>query len=220
MPNWDKIAKHPATVIILGDVNEGKTSIQASLQQHYHKQKLVNYMIDKPEKYPKWVKPLKLSSKIPSNAVISYDDAHEYFYSREWQKGAAKEVELAGRRRRHEERRNTIILTTQQGSALDKNLFGITSCLIFRRPSKLQLQFERREIRDMCLKADEALREKDYSLDWAYVISGKVEGLFEVGKPPKWFTPSVSRSSRKIDKEEPNILMSIYKGIGKIGAMF
>ena len=224
---WSKIADHPAVYLILGDVGEGKTVCACSIIDEFHKDRksLKIYMIDRKEVvnlYPKWFRyadPKK--PRLSKNSVIFLDDAHLHHYARDWFGGKAKRIDWIARERRQSG--NTIIYTTQQSRVLDINLISMASCIIFKRPSKLQLEVERKEIKKMYQIADKALKEENYAINKAYVVSNQYEGIVTV-KKPKWFTDKMSKAHSSVFNPETKInykkavkpILRIIRQVGRL----
>lgn len=198
MVKWQKISPHPSVTLILGDVRTGKTTAACSLIDHYRRQGLEIYMAADKEivkQFPKWMKhtnPQKPTAK--PNSVIFVDDAHQYYYAREWKEGHSKLLDFIARARFHIG--SSIVYTTQQSRVLDINLTGMVSCYVFKRPSRLQLQFERREIKELFETATEQLKTKNFNVKWAYIASNEFEGLMKITKPT-WFTHKMSTAYSK-----------------------
>lgn len=191
--SWKKISPHPSVTLILGDVRTGKTTAACSLIDFYRRQGLQIYMAaDKSivRKFPKWFKhtnPKRPAAK--PNSVIFVDDAHQYFYARDWKEGHGKLLDFIARARFHIG--SSIIYTTQQSRVLDVNLTGMVNTYIFKRPSRLQLKFERKEIRELFEVATEELKTKNFNVRWAYIDSNEYEGLMKI-KKPTWYTHAMS----------------------------
>ncbi len=193
IPRWKKISRHPSVTLFLGDVRSGKTTGACSLIDFYHRQGLDIYMAaDRSivKKFPKWFKhtnPKKIKAK--PNSVIFVDDAHQYFYARDWKEGHARLLDFIARARFHIGA--SIIYTTQQSRVLDVNLTGMVSTYVFKRPSRLQLKFERKEVRELFKVANEQLKTKNFNIKWAYIDSNAYEGLMKI-KKPSWYTKAMS----------------------------
>jgi len=204
LPKWAKVADHPAVYLIVGDVGTGKTVTACSIIDEFRtKHKLKVYMVDYKyvvDKFPKWfIYADPENPKISQKSIVFVDDAHQHHYARDWMKGKGKNLDLLARERRQTD--NTIVYTTQQGRVLDINLISMSSCIIFKRPSKLQLKAERKIIKEMYVVADQALKEEDYAINKAYVVSNDYEGIVTV-KKPKWFTTKMSKAHNKIPGQE------------------
>lgn len=228
MNAWKKISPHPSVTLILGDVRTGKTTAACSLIDYYKRQGLKIYMAaDKAivKKFPKWFKhtnPRKPTVK--PNSVIFVDDAHQYFYARDWKEGHAKLLDFIARARFHIG--SSIVYTTQQSRVLDINLTGMVNTYIFKRPSRLQLKFERKEVKELFEKATEELKTKNFNVKWAYVDSNEFEGLLKIQKP-SWYTHAMSvaysksmfgDSGNKFDgKKAKKALSPIFKTIKALG---
>jgi len=228
MVSWKKISPHPSVTLILGDVRTGKTTAACSLIDHYKRQGLQIYMAaDKSivRVFPKWFKhtnPRRPAAK--PNSVIFVDDAHQYFYARDWKEGHGKLLDFIARARFHIG--SSIVYTTQQSRVLDVNLTGMVNTYIFKRPSRLQLKFERKEIRELFEVATKELKTKNFNVKWAYIDSNEYEGLMKI-KKPTWYTHAMSvaysksmfgdEGSRFDGKKYKKAISPIIKSIKAIG---
>ena len=228
MVTWKKVSPHPSVTLILGDVRSGKTTAACSLIDYYKRQGLQIYMAaDRSivRQFPKWFKhtsPSRPTAK--PNSVIFVDDAHQYFYAREWKEGAAKLLDFIARARYHIG--SSIIYTTQQSRVLDVNLTGMVNTYIFKRPSRLQLKFERKEVRELFEVATKELKTKNFNVRWAYIDSNEYEGLMKI-KKPSWYTKKMSvaysktmfgESNPKFDgKKAKKAVSPIIKAIKALG---
>jgi hypothetical protein len=231
MPKWSKISDHPAVYLILGDIRQRKTTTAASIIDEFHTDKKLPVYMIAPKKvvdaWPKWfhqVDPAK--PKLPQKCIVFVDDAHLFYYAREWRGGGAKFLDFVARQRAHDNR--TLIYTTQQSRVLDINLITMSSAIVFKKPSKLQIESERKLVRDMFKKAKEELKTKDFKPEWAYVVAdspqGEFEGLVEV-KTPEWFTHKMSKANKAMSRadEKPvnpkkyvKPILRIIKQIGRL----
>lgn len=224
LKNLNDILKHPSTSLILGDTGEGKTAAGAAALEWFHGENVYVYMMDKQKGYPKWVNnlsPDKIEMKEP-NSVLFIDDAHNYFYAgKEEDLDDLKAIDLINRARRHGGRRS-IIYNTQMSNALSRKLIGMTTFLIFKKSSPVQIQFERPEFQKMFIKANEALREQPINI--GYVLSSGYEGLIDIDMPG-WYTPELSEmrevSQGRSGKEGGGgIFKTVTSSISGIGKMF
>jgi hypothetical protein len=208
MPKWAKIADHPAVYLILGDVRQRKTTTAASIIDEFHREKKLPVYMVAPKRvvdvWPRWfhqVNPEK--PRLPQNCIIFVDDAHLYYYAREWRKGGAKFLDFVARERAHDG--HTLIYTTQQSRVLDINLITMSSAIVYKKPSKLQIASERKLVREMFKTAKAELKTKDYKPEWAYVVAdspqGEFEGLVKV-KTPEWFTHKMSKANKALSRGE------------------
>jgi hypothetical protein len=99
----------------------------------------------------------------------------------------------------------------------------MASCIVFKRPSKLQLQVERKLVKKMFIAADAALKEEGYAKNKAYVVSNDFEGIVTI-KKPTWFTDKMSKAHNKIQGEDKPIdlkkavkpILQIIKQMGRM----
>ena len=194
-----ELYKHPATYLILGDTGEGKTVVAAALMEEFNKKGVYVYLLDKQKGYPKWVHNLSSSdiSMKEKNSALTIDDAHNYFYAgMEEDRDDLKAIDMINRARRHGGKRS-VIYTTQQSTVLSRKLIGMTTFLIFKRSSPIQIEFERPEFQKMFLEANTALVGQDISC--AYVISANYRGLVFVPLPT-WYTDEISETPEHFQK--------------------
>jgi hypothetical protein len=210
--NLTEILKHPSTSLILGDTGEGKTVVGAAELEWFNEQGTYVYMMDKVKGYPKWVHNLssnKVEMKEP-NSVLFIDDAHNYFYAGlEEDTDALKALDLINRARRHGGKRS-VVYNTQMSNALSRKLIGMTTYLIFKKSSPVQIEFERPEFQKMFETTNEAL--KDQPIEVGYVISTHYTGLVKVDMP-KWYTEEISEAGEHFQGESKHEGNSIFKGI-------
>jgi len=222
MKNLTEILKHPSTSLIVGDTGEGKTVVNAAIMEWMNSKGVYVYMWDAQKGYPKWVHRLKSSTvemKEP-NSCLSIDDAHNYFYAgMEDDREDLKAIDMINRARRHGGKRS-IVYTTQMSTVLSRKLIGMTTFLIFKKSSPVQIEFERPEFQKLFLEANEAL--KDQPIQIGYVVSAGYRGLVEIDMP-KWYTEEISEApeSYKGQNEEKGGAFKSFAGIiSSIGAAF
>jgi hypothetical protein len=96
----------------------------------------------------------------------------------------------------------------------------MTTFLIFKKSSPVQVQFERPEFQKMFIKANEAL--KDQPIEVGYVIGSGYEGLIQIDMP-SWFTDELSGSQEHFQQGESKgkgIFKGVTGAISSIGSMF
>jgi hypothetical protein len=209
-------------MLVVGDTGEGKTVVAAAAMEWFNKQDIYVYMFDKQKGYPNWVhnqssNNIEMKEK---NSVLCIDDAHNYFYAgMEEDREDLKALDMINRARRHGGKRS-IIYTTQQSTVLSRKLIGMTTFLIFKKSSPMQIEFERPEFQPLFQRANEAL--KDQPIQIAYVVSTNYEGLIQIDMP-KWFTEELSGAAEHYQQGKPKsegIFKSVTGGISSIGKIF
>lgn len=223
--NLTEILKHPSTSLIIGDTGEGKTVVAAAELEWMNEKGVYCYLMDKQKGYPKWVHNLSSQGEIElkePNSCLEIDDAHNYFYAGlEEDRDDLKAIDMINRARRHGGKRS-VIYTTQQSTVLSRKLIGMTTFMIFKKSSPIQIEFERPEIQKLLLEANKAL--EGQSIEIAYVISSSYRGLVQVDMPT-WYTEEISESgehfqTNKSDHKSKGLIGSMVSGISQIGAMF
>ena len=222
MKNLTEILKHPSTSLILGDTGEGKTATQAAIMDWFNDQDVYVYLMDKQKGYPKWVHNLpgdKIEMKEP-NSLLCIDDAHNYFYAGlEEDRDDLKALDLISRARRHGGKRS-IVYTTQMSSVLSRKLVGMTTFLIFKRSSPVQIEFERPEFKKMFEEANAAL--EGHPINVGFVIGANYRGLIQIDMP-KWYTAEISESAEPRQRgasENGGMFKSFTGAISSIGKAF
>ena len=94
------------------------------------------------------------------------------------------------------QRNQTLVFVTQEARQLDKNITSVADVIIFKKPSALQIELERPEVRPIARRAREAFTTvSGSSTPWSYVFSpdADFEGLLENQLPTFW-TKQLSRA--------------------------
>lgn len=222
MKNLTDVLKHPSTTLVVGDTGEGKTVVAASAMEWFNDKGVYVYMMDKQKGYPKWVHNMSSSTIDVSekNSVLVIDDAHNYFYAgMEEDREDLKSIDLINRARRHGGQRS-IVYTTQQSTVLSRKLIGMTTFLIFKKSSPMQIEFERPEFIPLFERANLAL--KGQPIENAYIVSSVYEGLIQVDMP-EWFTDELSGAAEHYQKGEgkgKGVFAGVTSAISTIGGMF
>jgi hypothetical protein len=221
MKNFNEILKHPSTTLILGDTGEGKTVAMVSAMEWFKDKGCYVYLMDKPGIYPKWVHNLSsnnIDMKEP-NSVLCIDDAHNFFYAgMEEDRDDLKALDLINRARRHGGKRS-VVYNTQMSTVLSRKLIGMTTFLVFKRSSPVQIEFERPEFQKLFIEANEAL--KDQPINIGYVVSADYRGLIQIDMP-KWFTEEISEAKEPNQRgtaKREGIFKSAIDSIKAIGRM-
>jgi len=206
---------------VLGDTGEGKTVVGAAELEWFNQQGVFCYMLDKQKGYPKWIhnQPSSSIEMKEDNSVLFIDDAHNYFYAGfEDDREDLKSIDMINRARRHGGKRS-VIYNTQMSNALSRKLIGMTTFLIFKKSSPVQIEFERPEFQKMFTRANVAL--KNQPIEVGYVISSRYEGLITIDMPP-WYTQEVSEVAEHYQKSKKNksIFSAVTGSISRIGKVF
>lgn len=183
--------------MILGGRDSGKTATMCNIFSDFHRDKTDVALIAPKQvckAYPRWVKcvnPEKLN--VPGDSVVGVDDAHLYFYSRDWAKDREKHKVLDFLARESYHKDITFIYTTQQARVLDINLVGSVDLYIIKKYPKRSAEFERREIRETIKKANEALKGKGKKYAFVTNEVEKVVGPYDL---PSWWSSDIRKSYR------------------------
>jgi hypothetical protein len=222
LKNLTEILKHPSTSLVVGDTGEGKTVVGACILEWMNQQGVYCYMWDKQKAYPKWIHNLSSNTvemKEP-NSCLEIDDAHNYFYAgMEEDRDDLKAIDMINRARRHGGKRS-IIYTTQMSTVLSRKLIGMTTFLIFKKSSPMQIEFERPEFQKLFIEANEALANQPIEI--GYVVSANYRGLIQIDMP-KWYTDEISEGAEHYQangEKQGGIFKGVVEAISDIGKAF
>ena len=204
----------------MGDTGEGKTVVAYAIAEQLNKDGVFIYHLDRYKALPKWMHNLPsnraIELKEPNSALV-IDDAHNYFYAgQEDDREDLKAIDMINRARRHGGKRS-VIYTTQQSTVLSRKLIGMTTFLIFKKSSPIQIQFERPEFQKMFLEANQALENQPINI--AYVIGSSYKGVVDVDLP-RWYNAEISESKEAFQRNNQHTTNPIFGAIAKIGEIF
>jgi len=194
---WSKLIVPPSVVLILGKRGAGKSSLAYRLLEEF-RYRLTPYVVGVPSSandlLPEWMGVESELDRVPPKSIVLIDEAYLRFHSRESQAKAS--IEMSRILNLSRQRQLTLIFVTQEARQVDRNIASSADVIIFKEPSPLQLEFERRELRPITEKAIQAFAgiQKDTE-SWAYVHSPDADfaGMVQSELPSFW-TDRMSRS--------------------------
>ncbi len=188
---WRNVITQPSVVLILGKRGSGKSALGYRLLELFRNQ-LSPYVVGIPEAaartLPDWIGIAETLEDVPHRAIILLDEAHLAYHSRNSFKQANTGVSRLLNLSR--QREQTVIFVTQEARQIDVNIASSANVLVFKEPSMLQFEFERRELRQLAQKATDAFTGLSNTLrkSSSYVHSpdNDFQGLLESELPSFW----------------------------------
>ena len=187
---WLDVIRHPSIAVILGKRDSGKSALGYRLLE-LNKYRLKPYVVGLPEsalKYlPDWLGSVPTLDDLPHGSIALIDEAYLTYHARESMSEKNRSVSQLLNLSR--QRNQTLVFVTQEARQLDKNITSVADVIVFKKPSALQIESERPELRPIARRAREAFTTvKGSSAPWGYVFSpdADFEGLLENQLPTFW----------------------------------
>lgn len=159
---WKKILYHPSIFTIVGKRGEGKSQLGYLLMEYFmHHYELKPHLFSPigmevaeraRQLLPEGTKVVDDINDVGNDSVILFDEAHIAWHSRTSMKDMAmvfldKVIELT------RQKNQTHIYVTQRTSKLDRNIFSGADALLIKKPGNMQVNFERKELKDIMERA-------------------------------------------------------------------
>jgi hypothetical protein len=195
---WLNIIRHPVTILIVGSRGSGKSALGYKLLE-YLKHWARPYIVALPQKarryLPEWIGSVPSLEDIPLNSIALIDESFILFHARA--SSSQRAEALSNLINLSRQRSQTMIFVSQEGRQIDINIVSSASIIIFKNPSILQLEFERKQMRRIAEEAHRmfaAINDRDKN-KWAYVYApgSNFIGILENSLPSFW-TPSLSKA--------------------------
>ena len=215
---WQQIIRPPSIVLVLGRRGSGKSALGYRLLECFGWISTL-YVIALPRSarklIPDWIGCVPSLEDIPPKSIALIDEAYTQFHSRSFSERKSRILsELINLSRQRE---LTLIFVTQEARQIDKNIVSAANVIIIKDLGVLQLEFERKELRNILAKAKQmftSLGGKERNR-WSYVYApeSNTQGMIENSLPSFW-SPHLSKAfldtnsvgqmiyPRKISKEE------------------
>ena len=192
---WLRLIRHPSIVVILGGRGKGKSALGYQLLEHLRWEAGV-YVVGLPKsarKYlPDWIGMVAALEDAPPKSIVLVDEGYIGYHAR--RSMATASVEMSQILNISRQRDQTLIFVTQEARQIDRNIASSANVVVFKDLGILQLEFDRRELNKIALKATQAFATLGSDKrKWAYVYSPDANfvGLVENSLPTFW-TPKLS----------------------------
>ena len=220
---WLNILKPPFRCVIIGKAGSGKSALGHFLLETFHYQKkvfLFKFPQDKVKLLPNYIGVLTTLEKLPPDSICLIDESYLLYFSRNSMTGERNKslLEMLGLFR---QRNCSLIFITQNTGLMDKNIISLTDYIIVKELTKLQIEFERPEIKQLLQKVTERFAKISGNKEkYSYVITtkGDFEDLVENALPSYWSKElSNAYSSNFTFEEKPgmNITLEEKKNTAK-----
>lgn len=191
-----RLYEQSTIVLVIGRRGSGKTAFGMRLLEGFDRQVIGRgcYAIgyDAVE-LPQWIHKIEDVYSAPVNSVVLVDEGAILFSARDSQSEANKGVSKLMAVARH--KNLSLFLITQNTAMIDVNVLRLADTLIVKQPSLMQMKFERKQLRDLYIKAVpefeafEGIAKKQNF----YVIDDEYQGFMSAGLPEFW-TEKISKS--------------------------
>ncbi len=181
--------------IILGARGTGKSAIGMRLLENVHARagRAVCAMGFRAEDVPAWIQVVEDPDKVPNGACVLIDEGGVLFSSRKSMSGANQLLSSLLLVARH--RSLSILFITQNSSNLDVNVLRQADFLVLKPCSLLQLDFERKKIKDLYAQVAGDFERLKEELGLTYIHSDPFRG-FAANDLPGFWSARVSRAFR------------------------
>jgi len=176
--------------LIIGRRGSGKTALALSIAELLKGKKKVYVM--GVSHLPRWIKVIRDINDAKNGSLLIIDEGALFLSSRSSMKQLNKRFSELMAISRHKDL--SLIIITQNSAMLDVNTLRMADYLLIKKPSLLQSEMERHQIRKIIEKADNMIPKENFK-KYCYIISDYYEGLVSMGLPSFW-TNNVSKSFR------------------------
>lgn len=192
------INTHGKIGIILGARGTGKSALGMRLIENIRlktNSKIFSLGFN-PRSLPKWIKPITSIEKLENDSFLIVDESGITFSSRSSMSSANKLLSSLLLISRH--KNISIIFITQNSANLEVNTLRQADYLLLRRSSLLQLDFERKTIKDIYKNASDYFNNFKEDRGLTYIYSDVYRGFVSNSLPSFW-TESLSKSFSGIE---------------------
>lgn len=201
--------------LILGGRRKGKSVLGYGAIDELHKtMNLSAFAFGLPQSknylLPSHIEPIRDLDAIPDGSAVVVDEAYREFYSRMSMSTRNKFIDtlvaLSG------QKRLKCIFISQQARRIEIGIAGSPDFILFKKPSLIQMEFDRPQYRRKLVKVYKAFQElkapegstlKQYQKQCTYVFSEDFIGMLENSNtPPSWWSEDLSRAYAGVPLKE------------------
>ena len=200
--DFEKIlSKKDSTIgIILGARGSGKSAFGLKLLENLHalNNRKIFAMGFKTSELPAWIKTIDDIEKLENNSYVLIDEGGILFNARQ---GFSDSNQLLSKLlliARHKDL--SILFISQNSSNLEINAIRQTDYLVLKPSSLLQLDFERKKIKEIYLEAAKDFSEYKDTIGLTYIYSDTFKGFVTNPLPTFWSQKISKNFSGKKDK--------------------
>lgn len=224
--------------MVLGGRRKGKSVLGYGIIDELHGAGLQTFVLGLPQTkthlLPAHIQPIQDLDAVPDESAVVIDEAYREFYARMSMTTRNKFIDtlvaLSG------QKRLKCIFITQQARRVEVGIAGSPDFILFKKPSMVQMEFDRPQYRRKLakvykafqeLKAPKGLSLKEYQKQCTYIFSEDFMGMLKNSNtPPSWWTEEISRAYAGVplkqkreytDKEIVNMLAKVIGGKGLTG---
>ncbi|MEM4366840.1 MAG: hypothetical protein QW035_01775 [Candidatus Anstonellales archaeon] len=181
--------------LVLGSRGSGKSAIGMRIAENIRAtSKLPLYTVGfAKNSLPSWITPVEKFSEVKNNSFLLVDEGGIQFSSRNSMSELNKLLSELLLISRHKD--ISVLFITQNSANIDINTLRQVDYLILKSPSLLQLDFERKKIKEIYEEAKEGFEEYKQEKGLAYIYSNYYKGFIANALPSFW-SVNLSKSYR------------------------
>lgn len=193
--------EHPSVVTITGQRRAGKSSLAYRLGERFQKEQGIQPVtVGAPEATRKalpkdWIH-VDSIHEAPTDSVVIYDEAYRNLNAREPM--SDENLNLAEVVQTSAQRGQTLLFVTQNSAILDKVAVGESDAILMKKPGKIQMEFERPQLRRLSEKARERFEKMPADMQeeaYVYVFAEDSEA-FVSNSEASFYNDKISHSFR------------------------
>lgn len=200
-----KAPKHPGIYVITGQRGAGKSALAMQVgekmkNEHGVQPVTVGMPVQAREHFPDDWMHVRHVHDAPGDSVLIVDEAYMSYHSRESMSEENKNLGKLINTSRH--CGNSMLFVSQNSSYIEKNTVSEADAILAKEPGKMQMQFERMQIRSISKEAKEqfnALPEDVDNRAYVYMYGDEHTGMLQ-NDMPEWYNEEISKSFRALCK--------------------
>lgn len=201
--------------LILGGIRRGKSLLGYGAMDDLHTVAAKDVYVfglppSKSKLLPSFMKTVGSLDDVPDGSALLVDEAYREFYSRMSMSHRNKFIDtlaaLSG------QKGLASIYITQHARRLERGIVSSVDYILFKKPSLMQIEFDRPELKPTLAKVRNAFQElkppenvglKEYEKMCTYVMSEEFIGMVEnSNSKPDWWTEDLSKAYAGVPLEE------------------